>query len=106
MLAPTLSTGGPRPLAADRQLIRSAADHASSIRPGRPGRPRAQREVIMTGWTGLWSRGHDRTGHGGAHRSMRSRTTWRHTSQPVSGIAMPKLWAYTSSRGTAVASTS
>ena len=52
-----------------------------------------------------WSR-HDRTEHGWGHRAMRSRTTWRHTSQPVSGIGMPKLWAYTSSRGTAVASTS
>jgi hypothetical protein len=49
---------------------------------------------------------HDRTGHGWGHRAMRSRTTWRHTSQPASGIGMPKLWAYTSSRGTAVASTS
>jgi hypothetical protein len=49
---------------------------------------------------------HDRTGHGWGHRAMRSRTTWRHTSQPASGIGMPKLWAYTSSRGTTVASTS
>jgi hypothetical protein len=50
--------------------------------------------------------GHDRTGHGCGHRAMRSRTTFRQASLPVSGIGMPKLWAYTSSRGTAVASTS
>jgi len=38
-------------------------------------------------------RGHVRTEQSGAHRSMRSRATWRHTSRPVPGIGMPKLWA-------------
>jgi hypothetical protein len=72
-------------------------------RHGPAGRTGTCPDRLCTGW---WSRGHDRTGHGGAHRSTRSRTTWRHKSQPVSEIGMPKLWAYTSSRGTAVASTS
>ena len=34
-----------------------------------------------------------RTEHSGAHRSMRSRATWRQMSQPVRLIGMPKLWA-------------
>ena len=52
-----------------------------------------------------WS-GHYRTERGWGHRAMRSRATWRHASEPVPGIGMPKLWAYTSSRGTVLASTS
>ena len=47
-----------------------------------------------------------RTEHGWGHRLPNSWATWRHKSEPVSGIGMPKLWAYTSSRGTAVAITS
>jgi hypothetical protein len=62
------------------------------------GRPRP--------WTLARPRDHDRTRHGGEHRLTSSRATRSHTSLPVSGIGMPKLWAYTSSRGTAVASTS
>ena len=61
---------------------------------------------LISSSAGSWWRGHDRTEHGGAHRLMSSRTTRRQKSEPVSGIGMPKLWAYTSSRGTAVASTS
>ena len=49
---------------------------------------------------------YDRTGQSGAHRPMRSRATCRHTWQPVCLTGMPKLWAYTSSRGTTVVSTS
>ena len=72
----------------------------------RPGL-RAQREADRDQpGPGPWLRGHDRTRRGGAHRLTSSRATWRHASRPVSGIGRPKLWAYTSSRGTAVASTS
>ena len=38
-------------------------------------------------------RGHDRTDPSGTHRPMRSLATRRHTSRPVLGIGMPKLWA-------------
>ena len=51
-------------------------------------------------------RAYVRTGQTGAHRPMRSLATWRHTWQPACLTGMPKLWAYTSSRGTTVASTS
>ena len=54
----------------------------------------------------LLLRAYDRTGQIGAHRPMRSRATCRHTWQRACFTGRPKLWAYTSSRGTAVASTS
>src|SRR6185369_5297466 len=49
---------------------------------------------------------HDGTFPRGTHRSMRSWATPRHTSRPVLGIGTPKLWAYTSRRGTDVRNTS
>lgn len=40
---------------------------------------------------------------GGAHRLINSRVTRRHMPQPVSGTSMPKLCAYTFSRGSVMA---
>ncbi len=89
----------PRPLTGDPRSGRTTGPAEPAVET-----PQDPRRATQPGSSSR--RGHDRTGHGGAHRPVRSRATRCHTSRPVSGTGMPKLWAYTSSRGTAVASTS
>src|SRR5215468_2431533 len=71
-----------------------------------PGAALGHSSAIAAGRLGPVSRSSNEcTEHGWGHRSIRSRTTWRHTSRPVARIGAPKLWAYTSSRGTVLDST-